>query len=172
MSDQNPNPTPETPQEFNYETWANSQPEDIRTNLSKHFETQTTGLKTALDSERNAKKELENQIRALSAKAEKGSELETQLTTVADQLKAAETKADFFQSAAGVGVKNLNLAWVAASNDKLFKANGQPDFDELKRRYPELFTQEQPRGTAGGGAGGTSTPNQAVNDGIRAFARG
>jgi hypothetical protein len=110
-------------------------------------------LKTALDSERDGKKDLEKQLRELAGKAEKGSEFEKQLTETADKLATEEKKSAFYEAAHAGGVKNLKLAWTVAVTDDLFKRDGSPDIEAIKKDYPELFASTNSNANAGAGAG-------------------
>jgi hypothetical protein len=135
------------------------------------IEAHTSGLKSALDSERTSKKDLEKQIRDLAAKAEKGSEFEKQLTETADKLSSSTKRADFYEIAHAAGVKNLKLAWITASADDLFKRDGSPDLDALKKAYPELFSSTTTTNAgAGSGAGQGGQGGDSMNDRIRSAA--
>ena len=89
--------TPAAPLEF--ESWIAEQPEPVKALLDGH----TKGLKSALETERNSRKELEKTLREMAGKAEKGSETQAQLTQMADQLKAEQTRANFFEAAHAAG---------------------------------------------------------------------
>jgi hypothetical protein len=133
-----------------------------------HLESHVNGLKTALDSERNSKKDLEKQLRELSAKAEKGSEFEKQLNEISEKLNTTSKRADFMEAAHAAGVKNLKLAWTVAVSDDLFKRDGSPDFDAIKKDYPELFASTTTTNAgAGNGAGQKGAGTASMNDMIR-----
>lgn len=147
-----------------WETWFDKQPDPIKSAIAAH----TTGLKSALDSEREARKTAERQIRELAAKAEKGSETEKQLTAMANSFSEADRKAGFYEDAHAAGVTNLKLAYLSAMADERFDRHGRVDFAALKKDYPELFgAGRPPKGNAGEGSGspGAGAPN--MNSWIR-----
>jgi hypothetical protein len=134
-----------------YETWIAEQPETVRAMLDG----QTSKLKSALTSERERSKGLEKDLRDAASKAEKGSEAEKRLNQLADQVQAESKKSAFYESAVAAGVNNLKLAFLAATQDDLFKKDGSPDFDALKKSYPELFGTTQ----SNGAGEGSNTPD-------------
>jgi hypothetical protein len=142
-----------------FETWLEKQDETVKGLLDGHVK----GLKTALDSERESRKDLEKQLRDLAKKAETGSDAQTKLTTMADQLAASDRKADFYDAAHKAGVSNLSLAYLAASEKGLIDNKGRVNFDEMKKDFPELFGGKPvPDGNAGSGTEGA--PGGAAND--------
>jgi hypothetical protein len=155
--------TEQKPQDF--DSWLASQPEDVKTLLSGH----TAGLKNALKSERDARSDLEKQLRDLAAKSEKDSDAQKQLTSMADQMGEADRKAGFYEAAHAAGVKNLKLAYTVAVSDEMFDRRGNINFQAMKEAYPELFggVQKAPTGNAGSGAGGGQTTGISMNDFIR-----
>lgn len=152
--------------ELTFERWIAEQPEDVRGLLDSH----TKGLKTALTSERSSRQEMERQLREMAGKAEKGSEMERQLTETANRLQDSDRRADFYEAAHAAGVTNLKLAWMVAQSDGLFDRKGQPDFDALKKSYPELFGGVQRRSAPGDGGTG-HTMNQPGQGGMNDFIR-
>lgn len=145
-----------------YETWIAEQPETVRSMLDGH----TTKLKSALTSERERSKGLEKDLRDAASKAEKGSEAEKRLNQLADQVQAESKKSAFYESAGAAGVNNLKLAYIAATQDDLFKKDGSPDFDALKKSYPELFGMPQSN-SAGEGENQTPGGKFSMDDYIR-----
>jgi len=107
----------------------------------KAFEAYESGLRSALQKERNAKGDLEKQLRSLSKKAEGQDELQQQLQSMADALRAAEEEARFFQEASDPAVRcaQPKLAWLAAKAEGLVNGEGKVDWDSLKKLYPPLF---------------------------------
>lgn len=148
-----------------FDAWIAGQPPEIKTLLDGHI----SGLKTALGSERERNKTLEKDLREMASKAEKGSDAEKQLSALANQVKEAGQKSGFYESAVQAGVTNLKLAYMAAVNDGLFKKDGAPDFEALKKNYPELF-RAAGGGTnnAGSGASGEPVSKQTMDGYIRA----
>jgi hypothetical protein len=151
-----------------YEDWFKGQPEEVRSMLETH----TKGLKTALDSERAGRSELEKKLRELAAKSEKDSEAQKKLTEMADQMGEADRKADFYEAAHSAGVTNLKLAFIVASQEGLFDKRGQVNFEVMKTSFPELFGAAKKTTTANAGDGtGTNQPAHAgMNEFIRAAA--
>ncbi|MGV3616110.1 MAG: hypothetical protein ACO1SV_12310 [Fimbriimonas sp.] len=133
------------------------------------FDTHISGLKNALSGERAAKGDLEKQLREAASKAEKGSAAEKQLTDMADKMKAGEKQAAFYETIGAAGVKNLRLAWAAASGDaKYWKNDGSLILDDFKKDFPELFgapAAGEAHAGAGAGQSGGGKPN--MNDFIR-----
>ncbi len=145
-----------------FEKWFEAQDENIKGLLDGH----TKGLKSALTSERETRKELEKQIRELVGKAEKGSELEKQLTELSSQIEHSERRAAFYEKASREGVSNMKALFVLASAEGKFNAKGEADFAALKVEYPEFFTKLIPDGNAGEGS--DAQPVQSsMNDIIR-----
>lgn len=132
-----------------------------------------TGLKSALADERNGRKELEKQLRALSKTAEEGSAIRAQLDKLAEEQAGTTARAMFFEAAHDAQVKNLRLAWLAAQEYGLVDAKtGEADFTKLRQMAPELFTvKPAPQGNAGNGAKQTGVADgRNMNDFIRAGA--
>lgn len=147
-----------------YETWLKGQTEDVRKLLDGHV----TGLKSALTTERESRKGLEKQVRDLAKAAEKGSEAEKQLTTLADQINAADLRVEFYDAAHAAGVSNLKLAYLVAKEEDLFNKHGQVDFKTMRERFPELFgAKPPPKGNQGEGTNKNQTPAKNMNDFIR-----
>lgn len=147
-----------------FDDWQASLPDDQKVLIEDH----TRGLKSALESERGTRKDLEKQLRDLAKEAEKGSKAETQLTQLADQLQTADRRANFYELAHMAGVKNLKLAYTVAVNDEMFDKHDRVNFDEMKKQYPELFVSTKPpRGDAGSGTESTTTQASDMNTLIR-----
>ena len=112
------------------------------------------GLKSALDSERDARKTAETDLRAVAKKLEEGSVAQQEVLKLADQVAEGTTKADFYEEAHKAGVSNLKLAYHIATTEELFDKRGAVNFEKMKEAYPELFGRKQvPRGDAGEGTG-------------------
>lgn len=152
-------------QPLSFDSWITEQPDPVKSLLDGH----TRGLKSALDSEREARKGMEKQIKDLAAKAEKGSDLERQLTELVNQQNAAEVRAAFYEEAHSVGISNLKLAYIVASQEGMIDQKGRVNWEGLKKGYPELFaaTIKPAPGNAGSGTGsapGQKSANQIMND--------
>lgn len=104
------------------------------------YEAHTQGLKSALDTERAARKDLEKQLRGLAKQADAGSDAQKQLTETADRLAAIERQNKFYDVAHAAGVKNLKLAWIAAQ--EFVDGDGEVKLDAMKKAYPELFISQ------------------------------
>ena len=143
----------ETPPQT-FEAWLDGQSPETKALLDEH----TKGLKSALETERGSRKDLEKQVRDLAGKAGKGSEAEAELTRLADAIAESDRKTDFYEVAHAAGVTNLKLAYLMAVQDEMFDRRGQVNFEELKRVAPELFGGKpaSPPGNAGAGTGSAS----------------
>jgi hypothetical protein len=141
-----------------FEGWLEKQPENVKSLYATH----TSGLKNALETERKGRKDAEIQLRDLAKKAEKGSELEKSLTEQADKLTQLEQKNEFYDKAHSAGVRNLKLAYLAASQSGFINAKGEVDFTKLKAEFPELFLGAPPA-NGGNGANGTQQ-SKNMND--------
>jgi len=112
------------------------------------------GLKSALDTERDARKTAEKDLRNVAKKLEEGSEAQQEVLKLADQVAEGTTKADFYEEAHKAGVSNLKLAYHVAITEELIDKRGAVNFEKMKEAYPELFGKKQvPRGDAGEGTG-------------------
>lgn len=150
----NQQPGSETPPEqettpLEFDSWLGQQPDEVKTLLDGH----TKGLKSALSSEREARGKLEKELRDAAKKAEKGSEMEQQLTSLADQVAESDRKTEFYEAAHAAGVTNLKLAYLVAVQDEMFDRHGRVNWDAMKQSYPELFAgaKKPPAGNAGAG---------------------
>lgn len=168
------------------EQWYSTLSADQKAQVDAWHNDQSSGLKSALQTERErnrtARQQIETEIRASakSAAESKNVELEKRLTEQADALVTAQKEANFYEGAFASGVRRnmLRPAWQMVQADDLWKKNGEPDWDELKSKYPEFFDapgeQQQQRvpGNAGNGAGARPSGPTSMNDLIRAAARG
>jgi len=161
--------TPDAAQDkgpVSFEDWYKTLGAEQRGALDTHID----GLKSALKNERDERKTVEKQLRALAAKADEGSELRAQLDKLASDAQQATAKAEFFQAGHAANVKNLRLAWLAATDAGLIDAKtGECDFGKLKQVAPELFTVKlTPSHNAGNGATQQGVADgRSMNDFIR-----
>ena len=133
-----------------WDTWHGDQPEEIQTLISEH----ESSLKTALDSERDARKKAEKSLREMADKMDDANEMKAELLELANNSEKVSQKADFYEDAHAAGVTNLKLAYLAAQQDDLFDRKGNVDFDQMKIDYPQLFVRKNiPDGGAGQGTG-------------------
>jgi len=158
--------TNETPEAKTWESVLAGLPDEAKTLYQQH----TAGLTSALDKERDARKDQEKSLRDLAKKAEAGSEAQKELTDVADKLAVANKRADFFQEAAKpeIGCRNPELAFKVALIDDSFDKRGNVNWLALKESYPELFGEyKKPGADAGTGRTG-QVPGLSVDDKLRA----
>ena len=144
---------PESTTPLEFDSWLDQQPDEVKTLLDGH----TKGLKSALSSEREARARLEKDLRDAARQAEKGSEMEQQLTHLADEAAEADRRASFYEDAHAAGVANLKLAYLVAVQDEMFDCQGRVNWQALKESYPELFTTAR-RPPAGNAGSGTQAP--------------
>ena len=134
-----------------FEAWLDSQPDEIKNRVNEG----TQGLRNALNTERENAKSLSKQIKELQASAEKGSELEKKLTEMQEKLAESEKRDAFMDGAKAAGCANAKAAWKLAKADPdLWKRDGSPDWEEIKKTAPEFFDKKQPAGNAGSGTKG------------------
>jgi small-conductance mechanosensitive channel len=156
--------TPEAPAVESFDGWLAGQTEPVKALLTQH----TSGLKSALDAERNERKAQAKQLRDALAKAEKGSETERALQDITERVAQAERRASFFEEASrpDVGCTNVRAAYLVATAESLFTKAGDPDWKRIKDEAPELFQRKQSIANAGNG---TQAPPKTggMNDFIR-----
>lgn len=137
------------------------------------YSTHVAGLKKALESERDNRRKLSEQLKELMPKAEKGSELEKQLAETAKRLseleqssKEADRKAQFITQAIKPenGCINVEAAYATAVFNNLFNEDGSPRWNEIKKYAPQLFRSETGSATAAGKVG---EPVKDINAAIR-----
>lgn len=134
------------------------------------FEEHVSGLRTSLQSERDARKKLDKDLRELTKTVEATSPLKSELEKLTALNQENTLRADFNEEAHRAGVLNLRLAFLAARDGGMFDDKGRADFVRLKRENPELFRQVIPPGNA---APNTPPPSQeltgskAINANIR-----
>ena len=140
----------EEPKALEWKPWHDALPKDAQELVAEREK----GLKSALDSERDARKTAETDLRAVAKKLEEGSVAQQEVLKLADQVAEGTTKADFYEDAHKAGVSNLKLAYHVATTEELFDKRGAVNFEKMKESYPELFGKKQvPRGDAGEGTG-------------------
>lgn len=159
--------TPET-----WESWLASRPDSERSTITALYESKTTGLRSALQNEREGRSTLEKQIRDLQKSAEKGSENERKLTEMVGALETANRRSEFLEEAIKpeIGLSDVKAAWIIiqASPDDYITKRGV-DFALLKERHPSLFktVPQTPRGNAGSGTTNDAPSGANMNDFIR-----
>ena len=157
-----PTETPPT-----YDEWLAQQPAEIKTVIEGNI----SGLRSALQSERQQREDLAKQLRD-AAKGSQGATKEA-LERLTSDLDAANARADFFADAtkAEIGCSNPQLAWLAARESDLIDKKGRVNWEQLKTHYPELFRRPAPpAGNAGAGTSSPPTAGKSMNAYIRAAA--
>lgn len=116
--------------------------------LQQLYSSNISGLKNALESEKENRRKLSEQVKALSPAVEKGSELERKLAETAKLLEEAEQRSIEFNRRAtfaeqairpGVNCSNVKAAYALAVSENLFTEDGEPKWKELQKLAPELF---------------------------------
>ena len=154
-------PTEEPLAPASWDDFLASAPEPIR-NL---YTAQTSGLRSALDSERDQRKALAKQLKEATSKMEEGSDARQQMEQISAQLEAQTQRADFYEEVARpeIGCVNAKLAYIAAQSDGLIDGHGRVDWDAMRDSYPELFRQNQKAPAGNAGSGTQSPPPQSVS---------
>jgi len=132
--------------------------------VAAKFDTDTKGLKSALESERTQRKTIEGKLRDAAKAAEAGSEAQQSLTKMADDVAEADRKIGFYQAAHAAGVDDLELAYYAATKGEFFTRQGAPDLDGLKNAHPALFKMPAARPPQVSAGAGVGTPPSPVSD--------
>ena len=147
-----------------FEAFLEKQPEDVK----KLYDNHTTGLRNSVSAARKERDDLSKQVKELLKSAEKGSELEKQLTDFHGKLESAERRAAFAEDAIKpeIGCTNVKAAFAIAAADDLFKRDGSPDWDAIKKAAPELFQKPGTKGKAGDG-----TDKPPAKEDMNAFIR-
>ncbi len=146
-----------------WETWLAAQPDDVKALYEQH----TSGLRSALQSERDGRADLAKQLKALSKSAKEGSNEKQALEEITGRLEAAESQTAFYEDAIAQGVGNLRLAWIAAQSGEYLQ-RGKVNWAALKADYPELFkSPSSPPGNAGTGTGALPPAGKSMNEFIR-----
>lgn len=147
-----------------WDDWLNGQDEQVRGLYDAHI----AGLRNTVQATREERDNLSRQIKELSSKAEKGSELEKSIAAITERMEATNRRADFIEEAVKpeIGCTNTKAAWALATAENLFTRNGAPDWNAIRAAAPELFRKPGAKGNAGDG---TQEPPQktTMNDFIR-----
>jgi len=148
-----------------FETWYAGLEPNHRALLDGHIQ----GLRNALGSERQQRGDLAQQVRELTTRAGKGTDLEKQLSELQTALQAAERRSAFAEDALRpeIGCGNAKAAWALALAENMFDRHGRPDWNALKQMAPELFRKTAGSGSADGGAGNQQPARLGMNEIIR-----
>jgi len=138
-----------------WDTWHKALPEPAQKLIAER----ESGLKTALATERDARKTAEKDLRDVAKKLEKGSDAQKEVIKLADAVAETTAKADFYEDAHKAGVSNLKLAHYVAASEGFMDARGNANFEKMKEQYPELFGRKAslPSGNIGDGTDAAPT---------------
>lgn len=153
-----------------FEAFLEKQPKEVK----DLYESHTTGLKNSLTKAREERDNSTRLLRELQQKAEKGSDLEKQLSDAVEKAEAAERRALFAEGAITPEIRcvNVKAAYALAITDDLFKKDGSPDWESIKKAAPELFKKPgNSTGGAGDGTGEDGGPKMSMNDILRSHRR-
>lgn len=157
-----------------WEAWLAAQPEDARKVVAGLYDTHTQGLRSALESERAARRDLAKKLQEATPQLEAGSKARTELEQVSAQLTEAQRRADFFDDAAKpeVGCSNPRLAYLAAKESGAWDHRGNVNWTQLKESYPELFQPKRAATPPSANAGSGNKPPATfdMNQALRAVA--
>ncbi len=101
------------------------------------------------------------------------SEHERRAIAAESRIAQTEIKADFVEKAIAAGVTDIRLAYLAAQSEGLLgaydpdKGVGKHNFEELRKRYPNLFRAGAGGSADGGAGGGGGKVGSSMNDWIR-----
>jgi hypothetical protein len=135
----------------------------------KLYESHTAGLKNTVNATREERDALKAELQNALKDAGKGSELETKLTDALNRLSESDRHAAFVEEAIKpeIGCKNIKAAYALAVSLDLFKKNGAPEWESIKKEAPELFGPTVPEGNGGQGTGGGQQTPANMNEIIR-----
>jgi hypothetical protein len=156
----------DAPPAFEFDSWFSKLPPHEQEGLDTHV----SALKNALESERAERKKFSKELRDVTAKAERGGEMEKTLGEMSTRLEQAEQRAAFYEEAgrAEIACSNPRAAYLVAQAEGLFTKRGDPDWQAIKAAAPELFGRKSaPPGNAGSG-NGSPPAEQSMNSYIRA----
>lgn len=162
--DEKPEEKPGKADALQWDTWHDALSEPAQKLIAEH----TSGLKTALTSERDARSDAEGDLRKVAKDLKEGGEAQKKVLKLADDVAAGNLKADFYDDAHKAGIPNLKLAFHIAKEDDLFDKRGNVNFVKMKEDYPELFGKTKVadgsagEGTGGGTPGGKRDMNKAI----------
>ena len=153
------------PQELTYDGWLDTQDEDVKQLVTSHI----SGLKSALDSERDQRKKLAKQVSDLSKLSEGNEQAQAQIAQISDQLNAMNRQTSFYEVAHGAGVADLRAAYLIAQDRNLINDKGDVDIDGLKAVAPYLFSRKTTIAPSNAGNGTLAKPTRplGMNDAIR-----
>ncbi len=142
------------------------------------YEGKTSGLKSALDKEREKASDAAGKLRKLAKDSEgKVAEaLNKQASEMEAAVEDARREAAFYREGAAAGIRGdlLPRAWLIAKNGDYFTKRGDPDIATMKTEMPELFAQpaQTTRPTAGAGTQQAPAAASDFDTNVRRIARG
>lgn len=154
------------PQEpINFDDFLGGQDERVKAAYEAHV----SGLKNTVKATREERDSLAAQLREVAKKAEKGSELETQLNETLTRLEATEKRLSFLDEASKpeIGCRNPKAAFALAQAGNLYDRQGRPDWTAIRAEAPELFGVKVADANAGSGTGTGMPPKQSMDALIR-----
>jgi hypothetical protein len=140
-----------------FEGWLSSQDETAKGLIDAHVR----GLKSALDSERAQRSELQKALKEATKGLEAESDAKKRLDEIASQMVQYEQQAAFYETASAAGATNLKLAWLAAREAGAIGRDGVVNIAQLQTAYPELFKQQQKPPVPGSAGAGMQSPPSA-----------
>ncbi len=114
-----------------------SQPDPIK----KLYESDHAELLNSVKATRGERDAALAKVNELMKKVEKGSESEALLQELQKNFEGANKKNAFYESGLRpeIGCKNLEVAYLIATSKNLYKSDGSPDWEEIKKAFPEGF---------------------------------
>ena len=112
--------------------------------VKKLYNDHHTALQNSVKATRDERDAFEKQIKELLPEAEKGSEFEKNLTEALEKLTKETKRANFFEAGIKpeIGCTNLSLAFLLTETKDLYKKDGSPDWDAIKKEFPEGFASK------------------------------
>jgi hypothetical protein len=154
----------ETPTPPAFDAWLQEQPEEVKGLLDGHVK----GLKNALQSERDEKRKLQNDLEKVAKGfLEEGSEARKAVEKISGDLDNANRRVEFYEDAIPQGCSNPKLAWLAAVEIAAIDGRGKVNWDALKEQFPELFKRTAPPPAHAGAGTGQPAQGFDMNRAIR-----
>jgi len=141
-----------------FEAWLAQQPDDVREMYERHI----SGLKSALEREREAHKTLEKQLKRISKGEEVPEGIRSQLEQLEQALNTTRRRADFVTEAAQRGAKYPKLLLAAVDIEGIESLDDDGLWKGLAEQYPDLFSSK-PQVRSGGDAGTGEKPPETPN---------
>lgn len=144
-----------------FDAWYQKLPENHRTLVDGHV----SPLRNALERQKAANAELKERLSATLASKE--TDAAAKVAEFQAKLEESNRQTTFYESAVGAGIKNLSLAYMAAKQDGLIKADGTIDAVAMKTKHPELFSVSTPPADAGSGTSSSTPAPTSFNSALR-----